>query len=230
MLLSEREVNEIYHKYVAVNYTEEYKSKYVPLPFQFNNKNWKWEDKDFSRIISLLEFREYMTELNKTFDAVLSFNGQNDPEYEYIKYNSSYNYNYESNPEKYDLHNLELNRNDFDFVMINQTIEHLYNPILAIKNVFNHMRSGGVFYANVPVNNIPHSTPFHYYTGITPVGLGTIIKLAGFDILKIGQWGNKIYLKQMFDNNSWPTYSYTNNPGYNDIDCPIITWCFAIKK
>jgi SAM-dependent methyltransferase len=232
-MLNENDINEIYNKYVAINYNNNYYNKYVPLPLQYNNKNWKWEGKDFPRILSLLEFREYMIEYNKTFDNVLSFNGTEDPEYEYIKYNNCYNYNYNDNKTKYDLHSLELDRNDFDFVMFNQTIEHLYNPILAIQNVYKHMKIGGMFYANVPSNNIPHSTPFHYYTGVTPTGLGVMVKLAGFDILKIGQWGNLNFYKQAFDNR-WSDYilmsKICNNPGYNDINCPIITWILAIKN
>ena len=230
MLLSENDINEIYNKYISVNYTKEYANKYVPLPLYLNDKKWKWEGKDFPRVIALLEFMGYMFEYNKTFNNVLSFNGQSDPEYEYLDYLDCYNYNYEDNPVKYDLHHLELNRNDFDFVMTNQTIEHLYNPILALKNIYNHLKIGGMFYANVPVNGIPHCTPFHYYTGITPSGLGAMIRLAGFDILNIGQWGNKTYLNKMFETGGWPDYKYSDNPGYNDINCPVITWCLAIKN
>lgn len=56
-----------------------------------------------------------------------------------------------------------------------------------------------------------------------------MIKLVGFDILKIGQWGNKEYLNVLYSN-GWSDYRYSNNPGLNEIDCPIITWCFAIKN
>jgi hypothetical protein len=114
--------------------------------------------------------------------------------------------------------------------MLNQTIEHLYNPILALQNIHKHMKVGGVFYTNVPSNNIPHSTPYHFYTGITPVGLGAMVKLAGFDILKIGQWGNREYLRQSYATALWPDYTYSSNPGHNEIECPIITWCLATKS
>jgi hypothetical protein len=118
--------------------------------------------------------------------------------------------------------------------MVNQTIEHLYDPILALKNIHKHMCVGGVFYANVPANSVPHDTPFHYYTGITPVGLGAMVTLAGFDILKIGQWGNKDYYKTSV-NIKWPDYKVMGwgayaEPGYNDRNCPAITWCLAIKN
>lgn len=215
IILSEEDIEDIYSKVYIIE-----PRKYVPLPP--NDKNWRWEKKDFPRVIALLEFAEFIKDYQ--FEKVLSFNNFNDPEYEYLDFYNSNNYNY---PE-YDLHNLNLPENDHDFVMLNQTIEHLYNPILALENVYKHLRIGGILYANVPANNVPHDTPFHYYTGITAVGLGAMVKLAGFDIIKIGQWGNKVYFRQMFDN-LWSDYTYSKKPGFNDPDCPLITWVFAIK-
>jgi SAM-dependent methyltransferase len=139
------------------------------------------------------------------------------------------NYNYDDDPYKYDLHTLDLNNKNFDFVMINQTIEHLYNPIVAIENIYKHLKKGGLFYTNVPSNNIPHSTPEHYYTGITPVGIGAMVKSAGFEILEIGQWGNKKYLNLMYNKNGWGDISYDSMPGKNEINCPLITWVLAKK-
>jgi SAM-dependent methyltransferase len=130
--------------------------------------------------------------------------------------------------EGYDLHTLSLPKKDYDFAMCNQIIEHLYDPILCLKNIYNHLKIGGMFYANVPTNNIPHSTPYHFYTGITPVGLGCMVTLAGFDILKIGQWGNREYLMKSYES-LWPDYTYSHNPGKNEIDCPVITWVLAVK-
>ena len=228
MRLSKGEISEIYERYVNVNYTAEYANKYVPLSFKLNNKLWRWENKDFPRVIALLDFREYMLKYNREFNSVLTFNGSVDPELEYMNYEHLYDYNYDDNL-KYDLHCLDLGKNDFDFAMINQTIEHLYDPILALRNIKGHMVNGGMFYANVPCDNVPHDIPYHFYTGLTPVGLGVIVKLAGFDILEIGQWGNKTYFKQMYDN-LWSDYTYDANPGYNDINCPLITWCLAIKN
>ena len=85
---------------------------------------------------------------------------------------------------------------------MNQTIEHLYNPTLCIENVYKHLKTGGIFYANVPANNIPHGVE-HYYTGIIPLGLALMTKSAGFEILEIGQWGNLDYLKYIFNQNNW---------------------------
>lgn len=229
-MLSKQEIYDIYN-ILSVNFNEDYANKYVPLPMQYNDKKWKWEGKDFPRVISILEFREFMLEYNRTFNDVLSFNAivpDDDPEFEYLSYVNRTNYNYDEN-EAYDIHTIDLDKKDFDFVMLNQTIEHLCNPLMALKNVYSHMCSGGMFYANVPANSIPHSTPFHFYMGITPVGLGALVKMAGFEILKLGQWGNPRYLPTSY-NTVWMDYMHVPDPGYNDFGCPLISWCLAIKR
>lgn len=226
--MNEKEIYELYNNFIKINDTDDYKNRYVPFPQQNPNDKWRWENKDFPRVISILEFKRYMNKYNFHFKNVLSFNGKGDPEYEFVKYDEITNYNYKDDKINYDLHNLNLDKNDFDFVMFNQTIEHLFNPILCIKNIYNHLKNGGIFYANVPSNNIPHDTPIHYYTGITPSGLGVMTKLAGFEILEIGQWGNRNYLNTLFAK-GWSDYKYNDNPGKNDFNCPLITWVLAKK-
>jgi SAM-dependent methyltransferase len=226
-MLSKEEIYEIYENHVAVNYRKEYWDKYISMPWYLNNDNWNWKGKDFPRVIALLEFREYMRFID-SFDEILVFDGKDDPELQYLPFNDCDNLEY-GITEGYDLHTLNLPKKDYDFAMCNQTIEHLYDPIRCLKNIYDHLKVGGMFYANVPVNNIPHSTPYHFYTGITPVGLGVMFKLAGFDILKIGQWGNREYLMKSYES-LWPDYTYSDNPGKNEIDCPVITWCLGIKN
>jgi SAM-dependent methyltransferase len=225
--LSKSEIQEIYDKYVAVNYRKEYWEKYVPMPFKLNNRSWDWTGKDFPRVIAQLEFMRYMWDYS--FEDILILDGKGDPEMDYIEWSGEVTHLEYGVTEGYDLHTLNLPKKDYDFAMCNQTLEHLYDPIRCLKNIYDHLRIGGMFYANVPVNNIPHSTPYHFYTGITPVGLGVMFKLAGFDILKIGQWGNREYLMKSYES-LWPDYTYSDNPGKNEIDCPVITWCLGIKN
>ena len=226
-MLSKEQIYGIYEKHVAVNYTKEYWNRYVPMPFDLDDGIWKWKNKDFPRVIALLEFKNYM-QFTDTFNKILIFDGLNDPELQYFSFNDCENLEY-GLTEGYDLHTLNTPNKDYDFAMCNQTIEHLYDPIRCLKNIYDHLKVGGMFYANVPVNNIPHSTPYHFYTGITPVGLGCMVTLAGFDILKIGQWGNREYLTKSYES-LWPDYTYSNNPGKNEIDCPVITWVLTVKN
>jgi SAM-dependent methyltransferase len=227
MLLNENEIFDIYRRFVIPKYNNT--EKYNNLPLEFNNKNWKWENKDFPRVISLIEFKEFMeVNNNPKFENVLSFNGQNDPEYEYLNYTNIINFNYTDNPIKYDLHNLDIDKKDFDFFMSNQTLEHLYDPCLVLRNIYDHMKPGGIVYMNLPSMNMPHSTPLHYYTGFTPVGLGCIFKQAGFEILDIGFWGNSNYYDFVLNKGIWPDYRQMTNYSYEK-DKEAITWIFARK-
>lgn len=227
--LTEHDIMRIYNDFVNVNMTDEYCRRYVPLPLEKNNLPYKWEGKDFPRIIALLEFERYVKEHHLESKKGLAFNGF-DPEWYYLKHHKIVRSDYDQHHDKYDLHILDLAEKDFDFVMVNQTLEHLYDPIKCLINIYNHMKPGGILYFNVPSNNILHSTPFHYYTGFTPVGAGALVESAGFKILSIGQWGNLEYLKKLFETNKWPDYRQLQNPGVNEMIHPVIVWVFAIKE
>ena len=227
--LSANDIKRIYDDYVQVNHTTENKYKYQRLPNTKNNKRWKWEGKDLPRVISLLEFGDYVKENELSFSKTLCINGESDPEYEYVSCGQKTIVHYESDPINHDLHSLSLQDRDYDFVMLNQTLEHVYDPILCLNNLYLHLRPGGMLYANVPANNIPHSVPFHHYTGFTPTGLGAITQVAGFQILNIGQWGNYEYLQKIFSTQDWPDYRQLVNPGVNEFENPAIVWIFAKK-
>ena len=229
LYLNKHDIQEIYNNYIVPNMNHEYALRYVPLPIEKNNlKQWRWEGKDFPRIIALLEFGRFVAMSHLSCEKGLAINGL-DPEWSYLLAKRIVQIDYEKDPVNHDLHTLNLSDNDFDFVMVNQTLEHVYDPICCLENIYKHMRVGGILYLNVPVNNIPHSTPFHHYTGYTPVGLGAVVKAAGFKILSIGQWGNLEYLIKMHKTLSWPDYKQLENPGFNDIKHPVITWVFATK-
>jgi SAM-dependent methyltransferase len=218
---------EIYETYIKSNFTDEYKNRYVPLPVERNNKTWRWEGKDFPRVIALLEFERYVVKYNFNIDKLLAINGSSDPEFNYLagRIKTIYESNYEADTVRGDLHSLDLPINDFDFVMANQTLEHIYNPQQCLKNIKKHMKERGYLYINVPACNAPHSEPFHFFTGYTPMGLAAAAYQAGFKILEIGQWGNEEYLVKLWTRNpGWSDYTQLSNPGLNEIHNPVITW------
>ena len=231
-MLEETDIEEIYEKYIKVNYTDEYKNRYHPLPLEKNNKNWRWEGKDFPRVISLLEFERYVKKYDFEIKKLLLLNAEwhgSEPEVEYLtgRYKSVLGITYNDNPEKYDLHRLQIKHKDFDFVMLNQTLEHVYNPYTCLTNIKKHMTKGGYLYINVPACNVPHSEPYHFYTGYTPMGLAALAHETGYEILEIGQWGNKEYLGRLFGITGerwWAEYNMLTAPGVNEIENPVITW------
>ena len=225
-------IHELYKEYVQVNYTEEYKKRYVPLPVYKNNKKWKWEGKDFPRVISLLEFERYIDKYQFQINDLLVFNGKDDPELEYLdgRIKNIHCYNYEDDINNHDLHSLSLDKKDFDFVCLNQTLEHVYNPYQCLKNIQDHIKVGGYLYMNVPACNAPHSEPFHYYTGYTPMGLVALTHQLGFKILEVGQWGNEEYMVKLWTRRpGWSDYSELTNPGLNETQNPVITWILLQK-
>jgi SAM-dependent methyltransferase len=227
-----KEIEDIYNKHITINFTDEYKNRYNPLPFEKNNKKWKWEGKDFPRVISLLEFERYIEKYNFQINNLLIFNGIDDPELEYLndRVKTIHNINYEDDTTNNDLHYLNLDRKDYDFVCLHQTLEHVYNPQQCLMSIYNHMKDGGYLYINVPACNIPHSEPYHYFMGYTPMGLATIAYQVGFKILEIGQWGNREYmLRNWAREPGWPEYRHLRSPGLNEIHNPVITWGLFIK-
>lgn len=234
-LITDKRIRVIYQQFVAINFTEEYKNRYVPFPFEKdNNPNWRWKGRDLPRVLALLEFERFVKEFGLESQNGLAINGE-DPEWHYLPHNKIFVTNYEKNQEEHNLHTLDHAEKQFDFAMVNQTLEHVYDPLTCLRNIYKHMAPGGILYFNVPAMNIQHSMPFHYYMGYTPIGIGVLVELAGFKILSIGQWGNKDYLFDLYATQDWPDYERllklgVKDIGYNDIHTPVITWIFAIKE
>jgi SAM-dependent methyltransferase len=228
-----QKIEEIYNNFIKINYTEEYKNRYNPLPLHKNTKNWKWEGKDFPRIIALLEFERYVEKYDFKIDKLLLFNGLSDPELEYLdnRVKSITNVEYGKDTENNDVHSLCLPEKNYDFAMINQTFEHLYNPQQCLNNIKAHLKNDGYLYVNVPACNVPHSEPYHYFTGYTPMGLAAAAFQVGFEILEIGQWGNLEYLIKLWSRNpGWSDYTQLQVPGLNEPHNPVITWGLFRKK
>ena len=132
----------------------------------------------------------------------------------------------------YDLHTIsEHYQNTFDFFVFNQTIEHLYQPFDAIKQIYEIVKPGGYVFTSVPTINIPHITPFHF-NGFTPMGLAMLFHTAGFEIMEIGQWGNYDYITQLWGSHNWPGYDqlHHNNTVTNEERNVCQCWILAKKK
>ena len=133
----------------------------------------------------------------------------------------------------YDLHTIsEHYQNAFDFFIFNQTIEHLYQPFEAMKQVYEIVKPGGYVFTSVPTINIPHNTPIHF-NGFTPMGLAMLFHTAGFEIIEIGHWGNYEYIKQAWaGSHCWPGYDQLqhNNMVTNEERNVCQCWILAKKK
>lgn len=228
-LFSEQEIIETYNKYVKKDktYYEKANREYKKLSKREQNKYF---NNDFPRVASLFDFKEWIEKYDlKTPKSLLS-TFRNDFELQYLNPQNVEYFEYCGNGIG-DLHTINLQKKDFDFIIFNQTLEHLYNPFLCMKNLFDHIKPGGYLYTTVPTINIPHMVPFHFW-GFTPIGLCMLSKSVGFDILECGFWGNYEYLGYIFTYGDWP-----NNEAVHDDDgnikntdlCQAQTWVLLQK-
>ena len=213
-LVNNKDVERVYSKYVNINNNEIYLGRYSNVIInQVDSIN-----RNYARLVTVKEFERLISEHNIKANKLLMFNGgaEGDPELKYICANKIDRVDYNEKTGKNDLHDLNCQDKDYDFFLFSQTLEHVYNTDLCIRNINNHLTRGGYVFTSVPVINIGHSTPFHYYTGFTPVGLGIMFERGGVEIIEIGQWGNLKYILKMFINKYWPEGKQLN-AGFHEI-------------
>lgn len=188
-----------------------------------------FENYDYPRVPCILDFKEWVTKY-KIKPKKLLATCKGDYELNYLTYDSVKYIPYNGN--EYDLHTLNLENKDYDFFLFSQTLEHLYNPLLAVKNIYEHLAPGGYVFTSVPTINIPHMTPTHF-SGIYPMGLATLFMSVGFNLLETGQWGNHNYMKFIFKNHTWPDHNQLKIVGQGRIDNEernvAQCWCLVQK-
>lgn len=227
-LFSENEIVEIYNKHVKkdLSYYNKCNERYSKLSIEDKNKFFNI---DFPRVSSLFDFQDWIKKYNLTHVDSLLSTYRKDYELDYINCNHITYCEYDNG--KNDLHTLNLEKTDYDMIIFNQTLEHLYNPFVCMENLYNHLRVGGYLYTTVPTINIPHMVPFHFW-GITPIGLCMLCKSVGFDILECGFWGNYKYINHIFSQGKWPNNSeiFESNMEIKSTDlCQAQTWVLVQK-
>ena len=244
VVMFKNDIEKLYSEFVAPNKASEYLELSLNLPFSFLEK---YSNIEFPRVFQISEFKRLVKEYNIQPVSVLNYNGP-DPELEYLEYKKIDYINYEPILENNDLHNFRSEK-QYDFIIFMETIEHLSNPFVAIENIYNSAKRGGVVFTSVPTVNKIHDYPFNFTTGYTPVGLGALFISAGFEIMHIGQWGNRKYIELTF-NYGWPTWKdmknksclksnikkfikspfhFFQNGFLNEFDYPVKTWIMAKK-
>ena len=224
-MFSEAELQKIYNDKVKL--PESYFKKYEtlpPCPVKKYGHEWG-RRRDFPRTWCILDFIEWI----KKYDIDIEHLGYtyNDPELEFVNPLKKTQVSY---PE-YDLHTISNHfKNEFDFFLFSQTIEHLYNPIEAVKQIYEIVKPGGYVFTSVPTLNIPHMTPIHF-NGFTPMGLAMLFKTAKFEIVEIGQWGNYDYIQKLWKTHTWPSYAdlQTDNVITNEERNVCQCWILAKK-
>jgi SAM-dependent methyltransferase len=206
-LLSAEVIDELYRTRILVNDDPAYLTRYDGFDFEREFGAEALRRMEFPRLIIILEFKRLIAANAIRSDRLLMLNGgaSADPEAQHLAHRDVEYADYESDPQRHDLHRLQLTSDDFDFVLMSQTLEHLYNPLLALARLRAVMRDGGWLWTSVPTVSRQHQLPLHFHTGFTPIGLACLLTQSGFDVVEIGQWGNTKYISHLFDLELLPT-------------------------
>jgi len=227
MSIDEKTINDLYITKVKLPSSYFKKYEFMP-PCPIKSRNYQWNNYDFPRNWCVLDFIEWVNKYNIQNIEHLGYTCDSDIELEFINVKEKTLLTYPP----YDLHKLPVDYTEtFDFFIFNQTLEHLYNPFEAVKQIYNTLKPGGYVFTSVPTINIPHSTPFHF-NGFTPMGLAMLFKTANFEILEIGQWGNFEYIVKLWYTHSWPGYDelHKNNIVTNEERNVCQTWILARRS
>jgi SAM-dependent methyltransferase len=87
-------------------------------------------------------------------------------------------------------------------VLFAQTLEHLYDPVLCLRNLYDALAPGGYLFTSVPHLNHQHMG-MTFFSMPTPMGLGVWATSAGFEVLKIGVFGNEQYIHNLAVHVTW---------------------------
>jgi ubiquinone/menaquinone biosynthesis C-methylase UbiE len=73
----------------------------------------------------------------------------------------------------------------FDCLFCAEVLEHVPEPISAIKEFNRILKLGGYLFLSAPLGADLHQQPYHYYGGFTPHFYRKFLPEYGFEILKI---------------------------------------------
>lgn len=85
----------------------------------------------------------------------------------------------------------------FDAVLCTEVLEHLPEPVLAIKEFSRLLRAGGQIIITAPFCSLTHFAPYHFSTGFNRYFYETHLPAHGFEIVELQTNGNYFeYLAQ----------------------------------
>jgi SAM-dependent methyltransferase len=131
----------------------------------------------------------------------------------------------------YDVTNLKLNTNKYDYVICDQVLEHVENPFLAISEMNRVLKPNGLLILTTCFMNFYHKYPIDYWR-FSPDALAYLCQKFS-KIIDVGGWGNVDALKLILDGHRYdlvePDTEMENIALQNDNTNFIVTWIIAQK-
>lgn len=148
------------------------------------------------------------------------------------------NYKVAPNFPEVDIQKLPYKNNSFDFLIVDQVLEHVEKPWIAVEEVFRVLKPGGICVTTGPLMFCYHGGREHRdYFRFTPDGWKSLF--SKFKILETAGWGNNLAVKASLDSSAdTPAIGQTipvteaiqkRYLESNDQRNYLVTWCIARK-
>jgi ubiquinone/menaquinone biosynthesis C-methylase UbiE len=84
-----------------------------------------------------------------------------------------------------DICSIPVPSQSFDYVLCTEVIEHVPEPISALKEISRIIKPGGVLFLTAPLGSGLHQEPYHFYGGYTPYFYNKVLTDCGFSKVEI---------------------------------------------
>ena len=164
-------------------------------------------ESDPARVISLLHFSKWISTVGPVERVAVISGSENEPELLFLPTASVQYFNFDDS-QLWDLNDdwgdgrLARASRSFDLVLCEQVLEHVLDPIQAVKNAALLLAPGGHLHLSVPGVNGTHGGPHYFYGGFHPRALSAFCEKAGLTSVKAGGWGSKKSV-QMYSTCDW---------------------------
>ncbi|MFH1057888.1 MAG: methyltransferase domain-containing protein [Pseudomonadota bacterium] len=89
-----------------------------------------------------------------------------------------------------DITDIPIACNSVDAILCTEVLEHITDPILAIREFHRILRDDGIIIITSPFNSLTHMAPYHYYSGFNKYFFIYHLQKNGFEITEIMANGN----------------------------------------
>jgi ubiquinone/menaquinone biosynthesis C-methylase UbiE len=89
-----------------------------------------------------------------------------------------------------DITNIPVDNSSFDVVLCSEVIEHVPNPLDALKELTRVLKKDGFIILTAPFISATHFAPYHFCTGFSKYFYEKHLKELGFEIIELTQNGN----------------------------------------
>ena len=89
----------------------------------------------------------------------------------------------------------------FDVVLCTEVLEHVPEPIKAVRELTRILRPGGTLLLSAPLGALLHQEPYHFYGGYTPYWYRRFLSEAGCEVVSID--ANQGFFSLFADYGQW---------------------------